>query len=332
MVFVIIENPSDNSSVRYWIGPIITSKFKLKYQGYEDAFKVFNKTSFISNPKTSNSTEIASIFPGESDVAIQGRNDSDLILKNKESLLIAGKFKDSQGFEVNTEYPSYLKLKQINTTLVQKNTPNQTNIEQIIKVEITKNNQNFIGQIIVLDKRSGLQIINDSNYYTTRSNIVKWLNEQIDSTKKRYTNWEFQSQTQEFKDLPTKFYQIPTPDITTPPLNTSNEKLLEKYSEATLTSTNINLYSPRGKFRGEDLKSFEINQDLKSFSDISNSLHPAIFGDETVRVLDIIIRTLLSHIHTPQMPPVQTTLTDELRKFSVDGNLQNLLSNHIRIN
>ena len=108
--------------------------------------------------------------------------------------------------------------------------------------------------------------------------------------------------------------------------------MLQKYSQATLVSTNINIYSPRGKFRGEDIKNFEKNTDLKSFGGVADSLHPAIFGDESIRLFDIIIRMLLTHIHTPEMPPLQTALSDELKKYTVEGYLQNLLSNHFRIN
>jgi hypothetical protein len=107
---------------------------------------------------------------------------------------------------------------------------------------------------------------------------------------------------------------------------------LKKYSQGTLISTNINIYSPRGKFRGNDIKPFEINSDLKSFGKISDTLHPLIFGDESIKLFDLIIRLLLDHIHTPQMPLLQTAISDELKKYTVDGKLQNLISNHIRIN
>ena len=84
--------------------------------------------------------------------------------------------------------------------------------------------------------------------------------------------------------------------------------------------------------RTGDLKNFEKNADLKSFGEFADTLHPAIFGDEVVRLFDIIIKLLLTHIHTPQMPLLTTALADELKKYTVDGYLQNLLSYHVRIN
>ena len=333
MVFVIVENPADASSVRYWIGPIITSKLKLNYQGYEDSFKMFNKTSFISNPKTSSNINLSMILPGESDVAIQGRNDSDLILKNREALLIAGKFSDIKNLKINTENPSFLRLKQINSTSFKETPTIDKTIMHRINAEIVQNNDKFTGSIIVKDAITNLELINDSNSYLKRSDTLNWLNQRIYETKIKYPNWEFSSKTEEYKNSLKNFYQIPTPDIgSSNNLTIDNQNLLAKYSEATLVSTNINIYSPRGKFRGDDIKSFEKNKDLKNFGTFADSLHPAVFGDETIRLFDLIIRLLLSHVHTPQSPLIQEALAYELKKYTVDGALQNLISNHIRIN
>lgn len=336
MVFVLMENPSDNASVRYWIGPIISSKLKLKNQEFEDSYKMFNKTDFISNPKTSGSIELSSVFPQDSDVAIQGRGDADLILKNREALLIAGKFDDLQNFVVNTKQPSYLNLKQIDNTAPTTEAAPITKITHTIYAEVTINQSNnkYIGSIVVKEKSSNGELKNETISYNLRKDSLNWLNEKILEAKKNYTNWEFISKTEEYKDAQPNYNSKKIASATAQMATTTanNETLLKKYSQAALVSTNINIYSPRGKFRGDDIKSFEINTDLKSFSKFSDTLHPAIFGDETVRLLDLIIRLLLSHIHTPEMPLVQTSISDELKKYTIDGWLQNLISNHIRIN
>jgi hypothetical protein len=144
--------------------------------------------------------------------------------------------------------------------------------------------------------------------------------------------WSFVSSDEEFKNMPVDYNITTTPSATTPPTTPSNEGLLKKYSQANLVSTNINIYSPRGKFRGDDLKTFETNNDLSSFGDLAGSLHPIMFGDEAVRLFDLIIRLLLNHIHNPQSPLLSTAISDELKKYTIDGWLQNLLSNHVRVN
>lgn len=229
MVFIIMENPYDDAAVRYYIGPIINTKTKLRYQSYADAVKIFDYTPFSVNAQTQKDPRISSLFPTDADVALQGRNDADLLLRPREAYMVAGKFKLNT-LEPNTETPSFLQMGQ-------------------------KDNVN-------------------------------------------------------------------------PP----NKGLLTSYSQANFVSTNINIYSPIGKFRGKELQAYEKNDDLKSFGDLANSLHPMVFGDELVKLLDLMIKAILTHIHTPQKPLVPTQLSDDLKQYTVDGNLQNLLSKYLRIN
>jgi hypothetical protein len=226
MVYIFLENPSDNSAPRYWIGPITSSKYKLKFQDYKEAIKVFDYTVFSANPNTKDKPKVVTAFPEQSDVAVQGRGDADLILSQREAYLVAGKFKPNT-FEINTDNPSYLQLKQFD-------------------------------------------------------------------------------------------------NVTVGPL--------KNFSQSNLQSTNINLFSPIGKFRNKDLASFEKNEDLKSLGDFANTLHPTVFGDELVKLLNLIIIVLLNHIHTPQNPLLQIPESKELQEYTIEGNLQNLLSKFIRIN
>lgn len=226
MVMLYLENPSDNSAPRYWIGPIISSQVKLKYQDYKESIKIFDQTPFNVNPITKNDPSVVNAFPDQSDIALQGRNDSDLMLKQREAYLVAGKF-NYQSFTINTTTPCYLQLKQYN---------NQTG------------------------------------------------------------------------------------------------GTIPNYSQANLQSTNINIYSPIGKFRDDSLAKYENNPNLSSFGPIAAKLHPAVQGDELVKLLDMIIQCLLTHIHTPEKAAVPTALTKALAEYSVNGKLQNILSQFVRIN
>lgn len=226
MIFVFLENPSDNSAPRYWIGPIISSKLKLKTQDYKEAIKIFDYTVFNVNKSTKNDAKVSNAFPEQADVALQGRGDADLILRQREAYLVSGKFKPNS-LDINTETPSYLQLKQFDK----------------------------------VDKGS-----------------------------------------------------------------------LKSFSQANLQSTNINIFSPIGKFRDKNLSKYEKNDDLTSFGDFANSLHPIVFGDELVKLLDLIIRVLLTHIHTSQKPLLPIPESKELQDYTIDGNLQNILSKYIRVN
>jgi len=229
MIYILLENPSDNSAPRYYMGSQINSPFKLKFQSYSEANRIFDYTQFNLNPNKDNNLKAYTILPKNGDIAIQGRSDSDLILKPREALLVAGKFNKGT-LELNEETPSWL---------------------QIIQLE---------------------------------------------------------------NDL------------------SKNSELLPRYSQSNMISTNVNIYSNRGKFRENSIAVFEKNDDLKSFGELANTLHPAVFGDELIKLLDLIIKVLLNHIHTPQKPLLSIPESDEMAKYTVDGNLQRIISNHVRIN
>ena len=226
MVFLILENPSDSSSPRYWTGPIRTSQLKLKYQSFSDAKSIYTITRASTDNVPSQNPALADILPGESDVALQGKDDADLILKQQEALLIAGKFNKGT-LQRNTLHPSSIQLKQ----------------------------------------------------------------------------FTIQKEDEEIK-----------------------------YSQANLTSTNINIFSPDGKFRGPNAEAAEKNPSLEDWGELANSLHPAVFGDELVNLLDLMIRIMLNHIHTPQESLVPTDDSGVLSEFTVDGRLQELISYTLRIN
>lgn len=230
MVWVILENPYDNSSTRYWSGPIISSQYKLKFQKWDEAIKIFEISNFPPNQPKSSNINASIIFPGQGDVALQGRDDADLILKPREIFLTCGKFQKGTN-DPNIKSPSFIQLRQF-------------------------------------DEKS----------------------------------------------------------------NSALGVSLPQYSQMNAQSTNINLYSPNGKFRSKEDAALELSEELKNFGELAQKLHPTVFGDELIKLLDIIIKVLLNHIHTPQLPLVSTAESSTLQSYSISGKLQNLLSSHIRIN
>lgn len=227
MVYILLENPSDNSAPRYYMGSQINSPFKLKYQSYAEANRVFKYTNFNLNQNPNSNISASVILPKSGDIAIQGRGDSDVLLRSREVILVSGKFKKGT-FDVNDETPSSF---------------------QIIQKE-----------------------------------------------------------------------------------NDEDSELIPRYSQANLTSSNINIFSHRGKFRDSAIASLEKSEEVKSFGELAQTLHPSVFGDELIKVLDLIVKVLLNHIHTPQKPLLSIPESEELSTYTIENNLQRIISNHVRIN
>ena len=264
MVYVILENPSDNSAPRYWIGPIVTSKQKLKTQPYSEAVKTFDITDFYSN-KNSNNKAAGNLFPKPSEIAVQGKEDADLILRRREVFLTAGKFDITEQENID-----YTKENLIN--------PSNLQLKQYAKSEIA-----FEG-------------------------------------------------TEEERD---------------------SQDFIRNFSQANLTSSNINIFSPEGAWRNpNEMKKFESNKFLKTFGNFglitakdgelktANHLHPIVFGDELIKLLDLMIRILINHTHTPHKSAIPSSELTELATYLIpngittetDSPIYKLLSRHVRTN
>jgi len=232
MVMIMLENPSDNSAPRYWMGPVITSQLKLKYQAYKDANDSFKRTTFFGDKNLQSNPDAFDLVPQQADIAIQGRDDADLILRPRTAILTAGKFE-----------PGTL----------------------------------------------------DPNITTPCSITIK----QIDAV-----------------------------------VNEKDEEIAPRFSQSNIYSTSINLWSPNGKFRnkavGEKLES--ANDALEYLGELANTLHPVPFGDELVRLLDVIVRVMLNHVHHPQTALLETEDSNTLSEYTLDGRLQELLSKFVRVN
>lgn len=227
MVVLLMENPSDITAPRFWIGPVITSQLRFNYQTFGDAIRVYDKSDFNPNQQILSRSEPSLGLPKRGDVALQGRDDTHVILRPKEIFIAAGLFQPGE-IKANLEHPSFLKMKQI--------------------------------------------------------------------------------------------------------VNTNEDAKIKRYSTGEITSTVVNLYSPRGKFRESSLEQFEDNEDLKELGALANKLHPAVFGDELVKLLDLMIRIILTHVHTPQAPLAPNSNSKKLSKYTIEGELQQIISKHIRIN
>lgn len=115
-VLLIIENPKDMTSPRYWIGPIKTSQIKMEYESYEEANNIFNRSTFkqqeIGSGKTNEKDIKAStVIPKQQEISVQGRNDADITFKKREVVIRAGKFK-KQTIDINETHPCKIQLKQ----------------------------------------------------------------------------------------------------------------------------------------------------------------------------------------------------------------------------
>lgn len=109
-VRVLIENPETPQKGRFWVGSVISQIHKLQF---EDVYSGLSTSSLnIINPEKSIKTypDAKGVFPNINDIAILGRNNSDIILKDNKILIRVGKHLDGDVYKYNKENIGLIKM------------------------------------------------------------------------------------------------------------------------------------------------------------------------------------------------------------------------------
>jgi hypothetical protein len=125
LVYIFLENPSDQSSNRFYIGPIRSVNLPAsQFESASSANDLFNTKSYFGKSNFLLASNDSSII-NKDDVYIKSKNDSDLILKSREVLIRAGSLQPNI-FTDNLQTPCYIQLVQRNEGDI--NAFSQTNI------------------------------------------------------------------------------------------------------------------------------------------------------------------------------------------------------------
>lgn len=172
-VFVILENQDDKDGNRYFIGPVISQPQMLDNDPYNfSAVSLLRKNNVIAPLEApSNNPNIDGTMPSYNDVALSGRKNSDLVLKENELRLRCG-FKESpsasnpKNMYFNKLNPAYIQMKYIEQKLKDDN----GEFGSVINVVADKIN-------LISHQSVDVYNVTDSNDLITDSELIKMSNE-----------------------------------------------------------------------------------------------------------------------------------------------------------
>jgi len=109
-VKILFWNTSNKSQHREWCGPIISQPQKLKKDS-ESPFST--QTLSILSPETSKEVlaDARGVYPEKDDIALQGRDNTDIIQREREIVLRSGKHKIDDNLKLNKDNPSFVHQK-----------------------------------------------------------------------------------------------------------------------------------------------------------------------------------------------------------------------------
>ena len=119
LVFIIYPDENKKHSYRLYFGPILSNPTNLNFDdGNSTALTPFEFATQGEYKPISSVPALKGVFPTNSDIAIQGRYNTDLIFRPNEILIRAGKFvevgesnNNPYRFQFNTDTPAYIQLK-----------------------------------------------------------------------------------------------------------------------------------------------------------------------------------------------------------------------------
>lgn len=110
VVRVFIEDIRYPQRGRHWMGSIISQPQKIGYDGYFSALSTTNVSTLNPEPTPSSIPDAYGVFPDKKDVALIGRNNTDIILKDKQVLIRAGKHTIDNVLSLNKENPAFIQM------------------------------------------------------------------------------------------------------------------------------------------------------------------------------------------------------------------------------
>lgn len=111
VTYLTLGNQSSNSSTRFWIGPWVSQPQKLNGEDYINSFSDRPDGYITLKPGLEKVPTSPGVYPTKDYIAIQGRNNTDINLKDREVLLRAGKFVPDRPNVFNNTDPGYIQIR-----------------------------------------------------------------------------------------------------------------------------------------------------------------------------------------------------------------------------
>lgn len=278
----------------------------------------------VDTEPINNKPESLGLYPSNDEVALLGKNNSDIILKDSEVLIRAGKESGDLSNRFNQFDPSYIQLKHGVPELIEE-TITQTVTKQIVipaEYEIKINLSNNIYTLNVLNINDASTVITE-----TRNNLtdIKTLYNNVISTYDRYV---LTTDIDDLQYLPTTFkdnVQTVTETVTKTVRKNSNT---DTGSVANIVADKINLLTHNAPL-DLDVTNQPDYITVSGQSYINTNAYSLVIGEILNDFLEDVKTYIQTHTHPyHNTPPTKTILENRITGF----NLEDLLTKNIKIN
>lgn len=329
-VFVFLEknlsNSKYNQEKRYWIGISISTIGNIYYDPYYYTASSHELDGWVEAPNVVGQPKAVGTYPKENEIGIYGRKNTDLLLKDEEVILRAGRHMRNNSLDFNKVDPAYIQIKYTsntdyslqtktitkNVTLVPEYKITATNVDQTISVKVFKISDNSL-------------VENFAQSLPSKNEAIKVGKEKILEFQTKYQKFTFSSENEEFNKLPKSFKntKIIKEQV---PLNNSDKQPVEN-STINIVANKINLLSHKtNNYKLTDPNYLITPQEQIK---IEEEGHPLVYGDKLIELLKLIKEFITTHVHPYNgMSPVKDTIVQKILNYDLNQIInENIKSN-----
>lgn len=344
-VYIININKDNNQQIRYFLGPVIDTFKNLSYNPDDN-------TEINSSIKPDLSQPEKGIYPDRKYISIQGRENSDIVFKEQEVLLRAGKYINGSPLKFNSLDTAYIQIKYGQPELKETNkTFSTTDVKLVefqgiatatviqtissfnVTIRVENKNNELVGFIIssFSDEDSSslfvkntfieLQKNNQEKIDLIRDTNNQKINNIYDFSKFKYVNDSIpQLKNFNINQTTEKTNKIETIKVTETIFNQS------KGSVINFVGNKINLIS-HGNKNGFKILDPDVTITPEEQLKINTEAHPIPYGDVLNEFLSLLKYFVANHVHPYHGSP---TDPDPIVEKILNYDLNSILNNNIR--
>ena len=318
-------------NLRLYFGSVISNPANLNFDPFHYSSNSFQPDGFIEGQINPNSLESArGLYPTQNEIALQGRNNADLVFKDREVLLRAGKYNIGDPLIFNKIDPAYIQIKHGLPELTE-----STEVQTINKTVITPP----LHEIIVTDSGNNVFVIEVKSITTNEIVFTKQIGEQtrdktVIETRKSFRNlietydrYSLNTIIPELSDIPVTFPNASRLVKETVEVKKEKVENTDSGSVINIIATKINLKSHNGTKNLNVTSQPDYIKDTDQI-DINSKLHPVAYGDVLVDFLKLMQSFVANHTHPyPNVAPTQKEVEKNILNFDLDS----LLSKNLNV-
>jgi hypothetical protein len=316
---------------RYYLTVSISQPQRIDFDPYDttaDALESDGKT-VLENP-ISRIPEAKGAYPTKDVIGLIGRKNTDVLLKDSEVLLRAGKHEKDNNTVFNRKDPAYVQLRH-----GLKNSSKESKKKIVTEVEIIPpdhlinifidTNHNL--EITVFLFRDNTIVDSFVGAYSTRESVLSMTKAKIKELQDKYKKWKLLSTDADIQKLQKDFSGNQRFVRKEVEIKEQNEFDQFAGSVINMVAEKINLLSHKSAFNfnltdPEQMITPEIQLEINS------KAHPMVHGDTLYEFLTLVKQYILTHVHPyAGLPADPDEIVQEIRKYD----LNNLLDKNIRI-